>query len=40
MIFFNNSTFAKYEKIFYDFKIKSISGDTINLSDYRKKVVL
>ena len=28
------------EKIFYDFTIESISGETINLSDYKSKVVL
>ena len=40
MFFFNNATFAKYEKIFYDFKIKSISGDIISLDNYKNKVVL
>ena len=40
MFIFNNSALAKYEKIFYDFKIKSISGDTIDLNDYNNKVVL
>ena len=40
MFFFNNSSAANYEKIFYDFQIKSISGDTINLNDYKNKVVL
>ena len=40
MFFFNNITLAKYEKIFYDFEIKSISGDIINLDDYKDKVVL
>ena len=28
------------EEIFYDFSIESISGETINLSDYKSKVVL
>ena len=40
MFFFNSNTLAKYEKIFYDFKIKDISGSTINLSNYKNKVVL
>ena len=40
MFIFNNSALAKYEKIFYDFKIKSISGGTIDLNDYNNKVVL
>tara|TARA_Y100000389_G_scaffold199064_1_gene236739 strand:+ start:1707 stop:2252 length:546 start_codon:yes stop_codon:yes gene_type:complete len=40
MIFFNNNSIANYEKIFYDFKIKGISGDIINLDNYKNKVVL
>tara|TARA_B100000242_G_C42951970_1_gene441407 strand:+ start:87 stop:587 length:501 start_codon:yes stop_codon:yes gene_type:complete len=28
------------EKVFHDFTIESISGETINLSDYKSKVVL
>ncbi len=28
------------EKVFHDFNIESISGETINLSDYKSKVVL
>ena len=40
MFFFNNNAFAKYEKIFYDFKIKSITGETIDLKKYKNKVVL
>ena len=28
------------EKVFHDFKIESISGEIINLSDYKSKVVL
>ncbi len=40
MFFFNNITLAKYEKIFYDFEIKSISGNIINLEAYKNKVVL
>ncbi len=40
MFFFKNSSNANYEKIFYDFKINSISGEIINLNDYRGKPVL
>ena len=40
MFFFKSSSQANYEKIFYDFKIKSISGELINLNDYRGKPVL
>tara|TARA_B100000900_G_C20454632_1_gene664644 strand:+ start:157 stop:645 length:489 start_codon:yes stop_codon:yes gene_type:complete len=32
--------YAKYEKKIYDFDIKSISGETIYLSDYKNKVIL
>ena len=40
MFFFNNSVKANYDKVFYDFKIKSISGENINLSKYKNKVIL
>ena len=40
MIFFKTSSHAKYEKIFYDFKINSISGDMIDLSEFKGKPVL
>ncbi len=41
MIFFtNNKVSADYEKIFFDFKINSISGEIINLKDYQNKLVL
>ncbi len=40
MIFFKNNALATYEKIFYDFKINDISGNEINLTDFKNKVVL
>ena len=40
MFFFKSSSHSDYKKIFYDFKINSISGDTIDLNDYRGKPVL
>ena len=40
MIFFKSSSNADYEKIFYDFKINSISGDVIDLNDFKGKPVL
>jgi len=40
MFFFKNTTLANYDKVFYDFKIKSISGENINFSEYRNKVIL
>lgn len=40
MFFFKNSLSANYEKIFYDFKIESITGEVIDFKDYKNKVVL
>ena len=40
MFFFKSSSSANYEKIFYDFKINSISGDIIDLNDFKCKPVL
>ncbi len=40
MIFFKNTSHADYEKIFYDFKINSITGDQIDFKDFEGKSVL
>ena len=40
MTFFKNFAISNYDKVFYDFKIESISGETINFSEYKNKVVL
>ena len=40
MFFFKSYTTANYDKIFYDFTIKSITGEIINFDEYRNKVVL
>ncbi len=40
MFFFKSTALANYEKKFYDFKIESITGETINFSEYKDKVVL
>ena len=40
MFFLKTSATANYEKKFYDFTIESITGETINLNDYKNKVVL
>ncbi len=40
MFFFNKAAMANYEKIFYDFKIEGISGEIINLDQFKNKVVL
>jgi len=40
MFFFKSSALANYEKIFFDLNIESISGKTINFSDFKNKVIL
>ena len=40
MFFFKNSSYADYEKVFFDFKIDSITGEVIDLQNYKNKVVL
>ena len=40
MFFFKSSASANYNELIYDFKIKSITGETINFSDYQNKVIL
>ncbi len=40
MFFFKNTVMADYEKVFYDFKIESISGEVIDFNNYRNKVFL
>ena len=40
MFFFKNLATASYDKVFFDFEIKSITGETINLKEYENKVIL
>ena len=41
MIFFSkNNVLANYDKVFFDFKINSISGEQIDLGNYKDKVIL
>ena len=41
MIFFSkNNVSADYDKVFFDFKINSISGEQIDLGNYQNKVIL
>ncbi len=40
MIFFKNNSSANYEKIFYDFSIKDISGNQLNLKEFKNNVIL
>tara|TARA_Y100001970_G_scaffold158080_1_gene193371 strand:+ start:2775 stop:3320 length:546 start_codon:yes stop_codon:yes gene_type:complete len=40
MFFFKSSAMANYDKIFYDLNIESITGEIINFTEYKGKVVL
>ena len=40
MFFFNNNALSDYDKVFFDFKIESITGEVINLEKYKSKVIL
>ena len=40
IMFFFKSSHADYEKVFFDFKIDSSSGEVINFQNYKNKVVL
>ena len=40
IFFFNNSRAGDYKKVFFDFNIESISGETINFEKYKDKVIL
>ena len=40
MFFNKNTATANYEKIFYDFNIKDISGKTLKLETHKNKVIL
>ena len=40
MFFFKTQATADYEKVFFDFSIKNIDGDTIKFSDYKEKAIL
>ena len=40
MFFFKSNVNANYDQIFYDFKIESITGETIDFNEYKNKVIL
>ena len=40
MFIFTKSTASNYDKLFFDYSIKSINGKTINLKDYNNKAIL
>ncbi len=39
MIFFKNNVSANYDKLIYEFKIDSITGETINFSSFKGKAI-
>ena len=40
MFSFTNQASAKYEKVFFDFKIEGISGDLIDLNEFKGRAIL
>ena len=40
MFTFTNKSFSKYDKTFFDFNVKSLEGNIIELSDYKNKAIL
>ena len=40
MFSFSNKASAEYDKLIYDFKIESITGEKIDFSKYKHKVIL
>ena len=40
MFTFNNQSKSNYDKVFFDFQIKDLDGETLDLSKYKNKAVL
>jgi len=40
MFFFKSTAMANYDKVFFNFKMDSVSGEIIDLSEYKNKVIL
>ena len=40
MFTFNNHSKSNYDKVFFDFQIKDLDGETLDLSKYKNKAVL
>ncbi len=40
MISFKSSISSAYDKVFYDFKIESVSGNLLSLDKYKNKIIL
>ena len=38
--FLGNNATAKYEKLAYDFVFKNLDGSTLNLAEFKKKLLL
>ena len=38
--FFGDNVSANYEKLAYDFKFKDLDGNTLNLSEYKAKIIV
>ncbi|SVE13698.1 uncharacterized protein METZ01_LOCUS466552, partial [marine metagenome] len=38
--FLGNNATAKYEKLAYDFVFKNLDGGTLNLTEFKKKVIV
>ena len=38
--FFGNKVTANYEKLAYDFQFKDLDGSTLNLSEYKGKIIV
>jgi len=40
MSFFSSTALGNYEKLVYDFSFKDLSGDQINLSEFKNKIIV
>ena len=38
--FFSNKGIAEYKKLAYDFKFNDLDGTSLNLSDYKGKIII
>tara|TARA_B100000900_G_scaffold407514_1_gene420318 strand:- start:58 stop:603 length:546 start_codon:yes stop_codon:yes gene_type:complete len=40
MFFFKSTAMANYDKVFFNFKMDSVSGEIIDFSEYKNKIIL
>ena len=40
MFFFKSTALSNYDKVFFNFKMDSVSGEVIDFSEYKNKVIL